>query len=64
MTRKISFAAILGTWVLAATLSAIALHYIRIYWLPPTPVVYEIRYVVCRVTAGEPDCETIKDLAQ
>lgn len=59
MTKPVGIALLIGAWFVVAVLAGLTIHFIRIY-LPPVPVVYEIRYVVCRVTAGEPDCETIK----
>lgn len=59
MTKVTGIAIMVGSWFVAAILAALTLHFLRVY-LPPVPVVYEIRYVVCRVTVGEPDCETIK----
>lgn len=59
MTKVTGIAIMAGSWFVAAVLAALTLHFLRVY-LPPVPVVYEIRYVVCRVTVGEPDCETIK----
>lgn len=67
MTKRQGIALIIASWFAAALLAATAFHFIRIYLLPPAPVVYEIRYVVCRVYEfkhGVPDCETIRTLKE
>lgn len=64
MTKRQGIALIIASWFAAALLSSTIFHFIRIYWLPPAPVIYEVRYIVCRVNSGEPDCETITTLKE
>ena len=63
MRKRTGLIIMVGSWFVSAILAGLTIHFLRVY-LPPVPVVYEIRYVVCRVTAGEPDCETIEVPAQ